>query len=314
VTPLGAAANVVGSGAVQGAAQAAGPLISKGMEHLGAGIMQSALKPGLRTTLAAVKSGEVPPVVRTLLKEGVNVTPGGIDKLNAIITASNDTITEALNSLPTKAGTANAILPSAVAERLGPVMKQFANQVNPEGDLNAIESVGKEFMRTSGPTLSATEAQALKQGTYKALKDQAYGTVKGSAIEAQKALARGLKEEVAAEAERHGIDITTPNLREGAAITARDAVAKRVAMVGNRDPAGLAWLAHNPTTFLLALAERSPIVKSYLARGLYSAAANAAGVPTAAIRTAIAAVASAGAEDAPQSNVVQVGPYRVEPQ
>jgi hypothetical protein len=314
VTPLGAAANVVGSGAVQGAAQAAGPLISKGMEHLGAGIMQSALKPGLRTTLAAVKSGEVPPVVRTLLKEGVNVTPGGIEKLNAIIAASNDTITEALNGLPTKAGTANAILPSAVAERLGPVMKQFANQVNPEGDLNAIESVGKEFMRTSGPTLSATEAQALKQGTYKALKDQAYGTVKGSAIEAQKALARGLKEEVAAEAERHGIDITTPNLREGAAITARDAVAKRVAMVGNRDPAGLAWLAHNPTTFLLALAERSPIVKSYLARGLYSAAANAAGVPTAAIRTAIAAVASAGAEDAPQSNVVQVGPYRVEPQ
>jgi hypothetical protein len=37
----------------------------------------------------------------------------------------------------------------------------------------------------------------MKQGTYQALGSKAYGEVKGASIEAQKALARGLKEEIA---------------------------------------------------------------------------------------------------------------------
>ena len=43
----------------------------------------------------------------------------------------------------------------------------------------------------------AADAQAMKQGTYRALGDKAYGELKGASIEAQKAQARGLKEELA---------------------------------------------------------------------------------------------------------------------
>jgi hypothetical protein len=250
--------------------------------------MQSALKPGLKATLSAAKSGTTPPVVQTLLKEGINVTPGGIEKLNGIIGASNASIADALAQIPAS----TRISPLQVAGRLSPTARAFANQVNPQADLEAISAVGQNFLDAHGQPLTAQAAQSLKTGTYKALGSKAYGELKGSTIEAEKALARGLKEEIASEAAKAGIDLNALNAREGAAITAKEAIAKRVALVGNRDPAGLAWLAHSPTTFIMALAERSPAVKSYIARGMYQAAAQASKVPAEAIRWAVGAIAS----------------------
>lgn len=296
-TPLAAAQQIGTQGAIQGAAQGAGQLVAAGASRLAPALMQSALKPGLKTTLAAAKNGSALPVVKTLLDEGVNVTPGGIEKLNAIIGASNQTIKDTLGSLPAS----SSVSPLQVAGRLNQTAAKFANQVNPQADLEAISQVGQNFLDANPGQMATQAAQNLKTGTYAALKAKSYGELKGAAIEAEKALARGLKEEVANEALRAGIDLSAINAREGAAITARDAIAKRVAMVGNRDPAGLAWLAHSPTTFLMALAERSPVVKSMIARGLYQSAAHATGMPMEAIRWAVGAVTSANA-DAPDQN------------
>lgn len=255
--------------------------------------MQSALKPGLKSTLAAVKRGAVPPVVQTLLKEGVNVTPGGIAKLNAIIGSTNDDITRALGSLPQTP----SIAPLSVAGRLSPLAQKAAQQVNPADDLATISTAGQEFLDAHGAqNLTVQGAQEMKKATYRALGEKSYGELKGTAIESQKALVRGLKEEIEREATAAGIDIAALNATEGAAITARDAIAKRVAQVGNRDPAGLAWLAHSPVTFVMALAERSPAVKSLIARGLYQSAAKAAVVPAETIRWAMAAIAASSQE------------------
>lgn len=296
-TPLEAAKQIGMQGTIQGAAQGAGQLITAGASRLAPALMQSALKPGLKTTLAAVKSGSAPPVVKTLLDEGINVTPGGIDKLNAIIGASNQTIKDTLSNLPAS----SSVSPLQVAGRLNQTAAKFANQVNPQADLEAISQVGQNFLDANPGPMSTQAAQSLKTGTYAALKAKSYGELKGAAIEAEKTLARGLKEEIAKEAAKSGIDLGAINAREGAAITARDAIAKRVAMVGNRDPAGLAWLAHSPTTFLMALAERSPVVKSMIARGLYQGAAHASGMPAEAIRWAVGAVTSAQ-DDGAQSD------------
>jgi hypothetical protein len=278
--------------AIQGGANLVGNAVVAGARNLAPALMQSALKPGIKSTLAAVKGGTTPPVVQTLLDEGINVTPGGIEKLNGIIGATNADIKSAINSLT------GGIRPLAVTSRLSETARKFANQVNPQADLNAISDVGQNFLEAHGAQdLAPQAAQSLKTGTYAALKDKAYGEVKGATIEAEKALARGLKEEIAAEAQKSGIDLTAKNAREGAAITARDAIAKRVAMVGNRDPAGLAWLAHSPVTFMMAVMERSPVVKSMLARGLYQSAAKASGMPAEALRWAVGAIASAQDEE-----------------
>lgn len=287
----GAGAGALNAGedaAIQGGTTLMGQQIAKAASKVAPALMQSALKPGIKSTLAAVKGGTMPPVVKTLLDEGINVTPGGIEKLNNIIGSTNADIKAAIDGLGGK------ISPLRVTSRLSDTAKQFANQVNPQADLAAISDVGQNFLDAhGGQQLSASAAQSLKTGTYKALKDKAYGEVKGATIEAEKALARGLKEEIAKEAAKSGIDLGAINAREGAAITARDAIAKRVAMVGNRDPAGLAWLAHSPVTFMMALAERSPVVKSMLARGLYQSAAKASGMPAEALRWAVGAIASA---------------------
>ena len=274
------------------------------LSRMGTAIMQSAVKPGATAMAKAFARGVAPeelPVIKTLLTEGVNVSPGGIAKLNRIITSSNDDIVKALGAVPN-----GRVYPEAVAKRLEDVTAKAATQVNPEADVAAVQGAGEEFlrsraaggMRPSTP-LTLPEAQALKTGTYRSLSEKAYGEMKAPAIEAQKALARGLKEDIADEAAKAGVDITQANAREGAAIVTRDAIAKRIAAAGNRDPVALAWLAHNPTAGLLFLAERSPAVKSLIARGLYQSAANAANVPMQVMRLLVSSVAQSSDEKQP---------------
>jgi hypothetical protein len=309
--------------ALQGGSELAGGLIAPVATRAAGALMQSAVKPGLKATAKAFAKGVTPedlPVVKTLLKEGVNVSPGGIAKLDRIINTTNADIRSVLDS------SSATILPSKVAARTQDVAARVANQVDPQADVAAVQGVTDRFLsqpKTSQlvqtgtkqvPTgvldasgqmttkaapvmgraekpITLADAQDMKTGTYRALKEKAYGELKGPEIEAQKALARGLKEEIEQEAANSGVDISALNAREGASITARDAIARRIAAAGNRDPVSLAWLAHNPTASMLFVMERSPAVKSMLARGLYQSASRAARVPENVIRTLVSAIA-----------------------
>lgn len=287
------AAKAIGTqGAVQGAAEAAGVGLAAAAKPLGARIMQSAVKPGLKF-LTKGDAAATPQVVKTLLDEGVNVTPAGISKLQRLIAATNDEIKTAI------APAANKEIPAlGVASRLSDVTKRFATQVNPQPDLEAISQVGQNFLEhpaiSPQGTVTVGQAQALKQGTYARLGEK-YGTERAAGLEAEKALARGLKEDIAAEVPQ----VTALNQREGRLLEALDATGRRVALAGNRDPVGFAWAAHNPTTFLAALLDRSPAVKSLIARGLYNHAGEIAKVSPGLIRAAVVAIAS----DDPQAGI-----------
>jgi len=126
----------------------------------------------------------------------------------------------------------------------------------------------------------------LKTGTYRQLAGK-YGELKSATIEAQKGLARGLKEEIAAEVP----EVSALNAQEGKLLQAADVVGRRIALTGNRDPIGFAWVTHNPITFLTALADRSPMFKSLLARGAYGAAGSVSKVSPQLIRAAVLATA-----------------------
>ncbi len=135
--------------------------------------------------------------------------------------------------------------------------------------------------------MSVQRAQELKQGTYRALGQRAYGEAKGATTETEKALARGLKEGI----EAVHPQVKAPNAREGALIEAKDAIAKRVALAANRDPGGLGLIAENPKSIIAFVLARSPAVKSMLARGMYQGASRASGVPVNVIRLAMTALA-----------------------
>lgn len=147
---------------------------------------QSALKPS--TTLTpAERSG----IIQTGLDKEIPVSEAGAEKLSAL-----------LQDLQAKTAATIAKNPNApidkfaVASRLNATAQRAANQVTPTADLNAIAKTGNEFLKTQPNTITADQAQALKQGTYQSLGNKAYGELKGATIEAQKSLARGLKEEL----------------------------------------------------------------------------------------------------------------------
>lgn len=279
-TPLAATQAIAKEGVWQGAApEAVGLGTGAVLRAGGTRLMQSAVKP----TLAAAKraTGGTPQLVRTLLDEGISITKAGQAKLSALIEATNEQIKDAL------AGSSATISPHAVVTRLTPVAQRVGQQVNPAGDLAAVADVGNEFLEAyGGSRLPIEQAQALKTGTYRQLAGK-YGELKSATIEAQKGLARGLKEEIAAEVP----EVSALNAQEGKLLQAADVVGRRIALTGNRDPIGFAWVTHNPITFLTALADRSPMFKSLLARGAYGAAGSVSKVSPQLIRAAVLATA-----------------------
>jgi hypothetical protein len=186
---------------------------------------QSALKPS--TTLSEAERTQV---VNTGLQENIPVTKDGLEKLGGLINDLNKQISATVATDPTR-----PINKFAVASRLAGTAKRFATQVNPESDLNAIADSGNEFLRNQPNDIPAADAQALKQGTYRALGDKAYGELKGASIEAQKGLARGLKDELA----QQFPELSDLNARDSRALDLQDELERAVNRIGNHNLVGI---------------------------------------------------------------------------
>ena len=221
-------------------------------------LMQSALKP----TLSQLKSGQAKTAINTLLEYGINPTMGGVEKIRSKIGDINDEIATALEQ------SKGSVSKQNVLARTADVYNKFAQQVAPTSDLSAIESVTQDFLRNNrglGPqdVIPVQLAQKLKQGTYKVLSGK-YGEAGSAATEAQKALARGLKEEIATEVP----GIAQLNAQESKLIDTLNVTERRALMDLNKNPAGLSILASNPKAFAAFMADKSALFKSLAARAL----------------------------------------------
>ncbi len=261
----------------------AAPVVTRQAE----GLMQTALKPGVARMRDVMRGRtSVPPVVQNMLKNGIGVSDAGLGKATRLLEGKKTDLEAIINS-------SNAtISPDDVVARAQTSRGQLATQATPASDLAAFDDAIDQFVREhqgtgivkGGTPISVQDAQALKTGTYKQLSDKAYGEVKSGSVEGQKALARGLKEEIETaipNRDVRGVNRDIANLSE-----AQEAVGRRVGMAGNRDPGGLAPLAHSPETFFAMLFLRNPAAKSMLARGLYQSAAKATRVPESVLRSA----------------------------
>lgn len=183
---------------------------------------ESALKPS--TTLSPAERSAM---IQTGLKEQVPVSKAGVQKIGDLINDLNQDIKDQISADPNR-----PIDPNKVATRADIAKAKFANQVNAQPDLDAIAASRQQFLREQGakpgkpaippqptglldaqgnpimtggtpatpptpaPPMKATDAQTMKQGTYSVLRGK-YGEQGSASTEAQKALARGLKEEIA---------------------------------------------------------------------------------------------------------------------
>jgi hypothetical protein len=220
-------------------------------------LMQSALKP----PLADLKTGRAATAIQTMLDEGLNVTKGGVAALREKIGDLNREIVAKLAQSP-----GSTVDKRKVAGSLKDLSVKVLKQANPQADSAAVRTAWDDFLAhpllQGGDQIPVQLAQELKQGTYKALGGKAYGELKGVEIEAQKALARGLKDEIASAVP----GIAKLNEAESKLLTTLSVAERRILVEANKNPMGLALIAHNPASFAAFLADRSAAFKSILAR------------------------------------------------
>lgn len=268
---------------------------------------QSALKPS--TTIPPAK---VDRMVQTGLENEIPVSKGGAEKLQSLLEDLQDKVTQEIGS-----GQGKTISKGAVLQRLNPVAARFAQQVTPAADLNAIADTGTEFAASHPADIPAADAQAMKVGTYQQLKGKAYGELKSATIESQKALARGLKEELA----NAFPELSNLNAQESKIYDLQPILEKAIQRQANHQIMGIgtpivtgATKAVTGSTGLSAVAGAikavvdNPIVKSKLAISL-----NKAGVPWATANARIAAYSGALAGAVSGANEPDSGDQKSQP-
>jgi len=225
-------------------------------------LMQSALKP----TLKQLETGQASTAVKTMLEEGINPTQAGVQKIQSKI---KDLNTQVANKIESSTGT---VKKTDILKYLDELEAKKLKQVNPADDIAAIDRVKQEFMNFNKPVIKTPSqaipvqlAQELKQGTYGSLAKK-YGQLGSTEVEAQKTLARGLKEKVG-EAVPEVIGL---NKKESELIDTLDVVERRALMELNKNPAGLALLTESPQQFAAFMADKSALFKSLVARGIYN--------------------------------------------
>jgi hypothetical protein len=259
----------VATGAVLGAAMPAtfkaageaGKFVSKkAIKPVARRLMQSAVKP----TIEQLRKGDAQIAIDTLLDYGINPTKSGVDKMRGMVDDINNQISDKiLNS-------SAVINKQDVLPYLDDTFQTFMSQVSPTSDINAIKGVADDFLKHPAlPTdqIPVQAAQNLKQGTYRALSKK-YGQMGSADVEAQKALARGLKENIANAVPGVG----QLNAEETRLLKTLTVAERRALMELNKNPMGLSLLAGNKAALVAFMADRSAAFKSLAARMVNQAA------------------------------------------
>lgn len=253
------ATNIAAAHAAPKIASAAADVAEKAGPATARGLMKSALKPGVADapTLADVRN-----VVNTSLEHGIPATEAGSGKLRGLI-ADYGKQTKAVIDARTAQGA--TVDPNAVASRLDQINTA---QVLPEKDISTIGKAKEAFLARKGakpaqppvpsglldasgnpvmaPGTPATPAQpvpldvaqAEKQGTYQQNAAK-YGEMSQAQIEAEKALARGYKEEIESQAP----ELKLLNDKSGAALNLQPVLERAIRRAGNQDLVGVKDIA-----------------------------------------------------------------------
>jgi hypothetical protein len=237
--------------------QSASNSVKSGASNLAQSVAERAMNSALKPILKAHKSGDAAVAVDTALKYGINPTKAGVEKLKNLIDETNQKISTAIE------GSTATVSRDAATSRVGPVMKRFADQVAPEADIGAVNSVLDQFGRRP-ENLTVQQAQSLKQGTYKKLEKAYNGELGTASIDAQKAIARGLKEEIATAVP----EISGLNALDSQLYKTLDVLERRTLMEMNKNSLGLSVLAHSPMTWAIYMADHSATFKAIAARML----------------------------------------------
>ena len=263
---LGTAANVGVQSLPMMLGGAIGRTAQPAFERVGEGMMQKALRP----TWESLRSGKAQSAGRTMLEEGLNPTRSGVEKLSAGADR-NVAMAEAL-----VAGSKGSIDKVPVVNR---AVIPLLSKVEKQGSDDAIRTVlktGDDFLNKDllqgGRDIPVQLAQELKQGIYRQIGDAGYGT--GLKPSAERDALKAIAHELRGGIERIVPEVAPLNAKASELINAKKIAERRVLMGGNNNflplGASVATAVNNPAAALGLWANSSDLVKSLLARALYS--------------------------------------------
>lgn len=119
-------------------------------------------------------------------------SPKGLEKLQTDMSKINNEISKIID-MGTKSG--KGVNTSEALKRLDDVKDFYKNVPDAESYLKDIDDLALRVKAFHGEKLTLSKAQEMKKAVY-ALNKKAYGEMKGLLVESNKAIARGLKEEI----------------------------------------------------------------------------------------------------------------------
>jgi hypothetical protein len=262
-----------GTSAVLGAASEALPLKQAAAERM----YGSALKPS-----PALPDAERKMIIQTGLREGLVLNADAVTNIQKRIDDINAQISQGIQDRSAAGATVD---PEVVAGYTDRAAQRATQQVNPDADVAAVQSAKDEFLNNQSVDAPYTkirpgtdeaagtmvpegegtvsvpqpiplaDAQKLKTGTYTKLKGS-YGEQSSMSREAQKDLARGLKDQIV----QAFPEIANLNARESSLLALESSLQRFVGRTGNSELIGLG----TPLTTLTAHAAGAPVVPAAL--------------------------------------------------
>lgn len=286
---LGASPNVAGgAGYLANVGVQAAPMLLGGISRTAAPLfdwtanrlMGSALNAPLKYRL----NGASERAARTMLDEGVNVSERGVDRLTQLGMAARNDANAAINS------STATIDKGVVGNRLQPVISEIErSNPTPNTARATVEGIYNQYM--SNPlipqNIPVRQAQDLKQGLYRLI-DERFGQIANdtNVTAAQKALARGFKEELEAAVPA----VVAPNATQSQLWNAQKLARQAVAKNQGSAILGFSPVAHGPSGFVAMLLDKNALLKSLSARALHS---GQEAIPFAAAEGGIGAISAA---------------------
>lgn len=268
----------IGTGAAIGGVASKVPdvasyLTSRGSKRL----MQSAIKPQVKY----LESGtSVPDAIETMLEYGVNPTQNrtifgkGLDVLENRVSALNAQVDDLVRSAPSTVKTQQVL---KEIETLRPAIISAGGDAKELDALTNFITSKQANPLLSSETMSVPAAQEMKKGIYKKLGETAYlKDASSQSIAGEKALARGLKKQIAEAVP----EVAPLNAQEAKLMNALSVAERKALNEANKDIMGLGAIPSSLNNTLMFMADRNAAFKSLLARIMYQGNKGITALPT----------------------------------
>ena len=267
-----------GKDVVEGATmEAGGAILGKGVQKAGQYLSKKA--PGLYESALKIPPSVPKDIRDQAVKTGIagKYTPNEkqLARLQSDIDGINKQISSAIDQLGKEGKRVDT---AEVLKRVDKLKDFYKNAPDPTPYLKQLEDIKKGVLDYRGKSIPTNEAQKIKQTIYQ-LNKKHYGEMKGLEVESNKAIARGLKEEIV----KQNPQIGELNAKDSALINLEEVLERAVNRIRNYDvirlgdtvAAGVGAAAGGPigaaTTGMFKRAIEAPEVKARIAFALSKA-------------------------------------------